>query len=470
MNKRAFKDFRNVLISSVITLLSSVLVSFVVPKMMNVTDYGYYKTFTLYATYSALLQFGFFEGIYLRHSGENYENLNKEKFRSYFKLYFLMELILSLVFFIIMILTAKDEYLFIFICMAIYIVIFNISSFFQTISQMVMRFNEYSYRNILKSILNIVLVISLFVIYITQKNNIDFKIYIISFLFINLGITLMYIYTYKDIIFGPSYKFREIKEDVKSFFVTGFPLLISNLCSTLLLTLDRQFVNVLYDKETYAYYAFAYNLTTLVSVLASSISIILFPNLKKLDKEKINKSFDKISISLLLLLLLSIACYFPIDVFVRWFLPKYISSLNILRIIFPGLAITSYITVVTQNFYKTDEKNSLFFLKSVIVLIISFIANVVAYLIFETPAAISYASIISAFIWYIISEYRYRNINKPNRIKNTLIILMFTFIFYGLSVIKNIYLECLLYVVIFVFLALVFYRKDLRKILKKEVD
>lgn len=470
MDYKSLNDLKRVLISRGLTFITCVLLFLLLPKIMVVEDYGNYKTFALYTSYVSLLQFGFYEGIYLKYSGKDFAELNKEKFRAFFYFYLLMEFVVFFISTTLFFLFAEGDNLFIFICISIYMIIFNVSSYFESLSQVVMRFKEYSYRNILKSILNILFFSIFLVSYILNNNMLQYKLYLLTYLFINFIICLMYIYTYREIIFGKKSKFSEVRKELIIFFKSGFPLLISNLCATLLLTLDRQFVNVLYDKETYAYYAFAYNLTTLVSVLASSISIILFPNLKKLDKEKINKSFDKISISLLLLLLLSIACYFPIDVFVRWFLPKYISSLNILRIIFPGLAITSYITVVTQNFYKTDEKNSLFFLKSVIVLIISFIANVTAYLIFETPAAISYASIISAFIWYIISEYRYRNINKPNRIKNTLIILMFTFIFYGLSVIKNIYLECLLYVVIFVFLALVFYRKDLRKILKKEVD
>ena len=59
------QNFIVVLISNGLTILSGILVGFIIPKIMGVTDYGYYKTFTLYSSYIGLFHFGFIDGIYL---------------------------------------------------------------------------------------------------------------------------------------------------------------------------------------------------------------------------------------------------------------------------------------------------------------------------------------------------------------------------------------------------------------------
>lgn len=80
---------------------------------------------------------------------------------------------------------------------------------------------------------------------------------------------------------------RDTLPEIVHLIQIGFPLLFANLCSTLILTLDRQFVNVLFDNATYAVYAFAYNMLSLVTVATSAISTVLYPTLKRVDLESI---------------------------------------------------------------------------------------------------------------------------------------------------------------------------------------
>ena len=61
--------------SNIIKLFAGVVVGFILPKIIGVSDYGYHKTFTLYATYVSLLSFGIVDGIYLKYGGKNYSDL-----------------------------------------------------------------------------------------------------------------------------------------------------------------------------------------------------------------------------------------------------------------------------------------------------------------------------------------------------------------------------------------------------------
>lgn len=79
--KTIVKNLIMVLLSNTLILLSSIVVGLIIPKILGVTNYGYYKIFTLYAGYTSLLHFGFLDGILLKHGDEDFNELNKKLFR-----------------------------------------------------------------------------------------------------------------------------------------------------------------------------------------------------------------------------------------------------------------------------------------------------------------------------------------------------------------------------------------------------
>ena len=95
---------------------------------------------------------------------------------------------------------------------------------------------------------------------------------------------------------------------------------------------------------------------------------------------------------------------------------RYTYSLEIFRIVFPGLAFSSVISVVMQNYYKLMNKNHLFFFKNVLVLGISIAANFIAYYWFKTPEAISYASVVTLIIYYLPVSYTHLQVSGRNNI------------------------------------------------------
>ena len=172
-SKKTIGNIFKVAASNILNLLAGVLVGFLLPKIIGVTDYGYYKTFTLYATYIGLFAFGITDGVYLKYGGKNYEELDKSNFRFYTIFYFLLELISSL----IAILFLKDEIRYIFICLAVFLIFNNITGYFQIISQITGRFNELSIRTFIQSILTVLTVIGLWLVHQFSDSIITYRIY-----------------------------------------------------------------------------------------------------------------------------------------------------------------------------------------------------------------------------------------------------------------------------------------------------
>ena len=349
----------------------------------------------------------------------------------------------------------------------------NVTGYYQQISQFTQRFREYSIRKVLQSASNIVIVLLMFGYYYTQKSEIGYQIYVFALVLVNVLLTVWYVYTYRSISFGKSERMSDTRGEVIHLIKIGFPLLFANLCATLILTLDRQFVNILFDTSTYAVYAFAYNMLSLVTVATSAIATVLYPTLKRSTKESMVENYPRLIALMLLLVFAANAVYFPLCWFVKWFLPKYNDSLVIFRIIFPGLAISSAVTVVMHNYYKVLGKNLRYFFKSLIVLGISALANGIAYVTFKTPASISVASIITMVIWYVFIEQYFVKEIGYKRWKNLIYLLFMITIFYATSAISNMWLGFLIYIVVYSVVTYLLFKNliisSLRKVFERKV-
>lgn len=463
--KKTIGNIFKVAVGNIVKLLSGVLVGFLLPKIIGVTDYGYYKTFTLYAAYSGLFAFGMADGIYLKYGGKNYDDLDKSKFRFYTVFYFFLELISSVVIAVLSLVFLNGEIRYIFICLAIYIIFNNITNYFQIISQITGRFNELSVTTLIHSFLTVFTLILFWMFNRFSPYVVTYKSYMVLYIFITAILALWYIFAYRDITFGKQGKINA--KDIFEFIKIGAPLLIANLCSYMIFALDRQFVSVLFDTDTYAVYAFAYSMLGLITTALSAVSTVIYPTLKRTDKETLQNNYSLLVEIVLVCVFACLLIYFPLCWFVPWFLPRYTSSLIIFRIILPGLAVSSAVTIVMHNYYKTMGQETNFFIKSIIVLFVSAVANYIAYKIFKTTQAISIASIIVLILWYIFIESYFVYHNTIKRIKNFTYLILMSAGFYLITCFELWWAAMLIYFVFLFVVTYLFFYKDINKFVRK---
>lgn len=456
------KELKNILgvaISNITTILSGIFVGFLIPKVLSVEGYGLYKTFTLYVGYLGIFSLGIVDGIYLKYGAKDYSELNRPLFRAYFRWFLIIH-------FIFAILAMGSAYAFvnnsnmqfILVFLGLNMIAVNVTGYFQHISQITQRFKEYSIRKILQSVLNIIAVAVLFIAYLNGAD-IQYRLYVILIVAINYALMFWYIITYKELAWGVTCKDFSVKKDLSPLIIKGFPLMFANLCSTLLLNIDRQFVNVLFETEQYAIYAFAYNMLSLVTVATSAVSTVLYPMLKRKDNEKSLEMYPQLTAAVLIMVYCIIIAYFPLYLIINWFLPKYSDSLEIFRIILPGIAISSVVTVIMHNYYKVMDKVLSYFQKSIIVLLVSAAANFIAYKIVGTMESISIASIITMIMWYVYVESYLFPFAKKDSWKNRFYAISMMVSFYISSALNSTLFGLLLYALLFVIVSFAFYRE-----------
>ena len=202
---KTLKSIIGVALSNCTTIVSGLVVGFLIPKILSIEDYGMYKTFSLYTTYIGFFSMGIIDGIVLDYGGKDYGQLKRIKFRAFFKWYIAVHSFFAVVLIVISLFLSTSDYRFIVLMLGLDMVAVNITGYFQQISQFTQRFNEFSFRKVLQSLCNILIAVALYMLY-KQGSEINYKIYVVALIATNFLLTMWYIYTYRDISFGRSEK------------------------------------------------------------------------------------------------------------------------------------------------------------------------------------------------------------------------------------------------------------------------
>lgn len=451
------KNIFKVLFSNIISLLSGVLVGFLVPKMMGLVGYANYKTYTLYLTYIALLSLGLGDGLYLRFSGIDKEELDINQIKYYLHKYYIQLILIFIPVFVISIIAVPSEQKFICVALSVTILSSQITAVHQNLSVITSRFNEYSTRVIVKASLTSIFVIILYLIYKMQGREITYQVYIIGVMIIDFLLAFWYLYTYKEFNFGKVDRNYVTGESYLHLLQLGFPLLVSNMAGSIFLNFDRQFVSILFEKEDYAIYAFAYNMLTLITTMTSAVSLVLFPALRKIKNLDVKIGLNKYIKYFNMIVALCLIVFFPLCWIVNIFLPKYRSSLEVFRIVLPGLIFSSSVSVILNNFYKYENKVQRYFIGTASAIVFSIILNFAAYYIWGTYLSISWVSMIALIYWYVISYLYFIKKYKVPFAVNFLYIISISVAFYIITKMIRNWIEAgIVYLIVYIIITMLF--------------
>lgn len=455
------KDMMGVAVSRGLSLAAGVVTGLLLPKLLTVSDYGYLKIFTLYLTYTALLHFGFVDGILLKFAGRDYEMLCREQLRTYTCFFALFQVVVGCALSAAGLLFHDPAYRFVLQMLGVNMVLVNLTTYYQFISQATQRFSEYSAKQLLAAVLKAGLVIALLVLQSSGVLEASYRLYIIALNGIDGVMLLWYVWIYRDITFGPGLPLKELHGEIRELFKQGILLTLAYQVSHLVLVLDRQFVSVLYPTDTYAVYSFAYNLVMMLSVMISSLAVVLLPVLKRVELERIKPYYRKTLSVTAVLTGAALCCYFPLVELIRWFLPEYESSLSYLAAVLPALTYSSCISVVMFTFCKALAQNANFFKTGCVVMGIGCATNAAAYGVFRTPLAISYASLLTMAVWFLLQEGQlYKHTGMKGR-KEFFYLTVLTLGFLSVAqAVSSCWVGLAAYLVWFLAATWCFYRKD----------
>ncbi|MCT3551754.1 lipopolysaccharide biosynthesis protein [Lentilactobacillus buchneri] len=341
------RNFSYVISSNFISLAISSIAVLIVPKFLGVESYGYWQLYIFYTAYVGVLHLGWLDGIYLRFGGVKYGNLDKRLFNSQFVEFALMQFLIAFGIVIYGFQLTDQNRSFIIIMTAMAMIFVNLGQFCLYILQDTNRIRDYSFDTAIGRIIYFAIVLLLIF-----NGSRDFRLFIIADL-IGRFIAMMYgFYLCKDIVFYKLSRFVwSFKETYKNFAI-GINLLIANTANSLIIGIVRYGIQHYWGISIFGKISLTLNISNLLMTFVSAISLVLYPTLRRLDKDKVQNVYVGIRQTLTIILLTGLIAYYPVNYLLGLWLPKYADSLRYMALLFPMCVYSGKFQLLISTFMK----------------------------------------------------------------------------------------------------------------------
>lgn len=420
---KLIKNVFQVALSNIINFGTSFIIGFILPAVLSVADYGYYREYSLYLSFAYLVNLGFNDGIYIKYGGAEIDELDADTVREEHNFVLLFQFGLMLL--MVAIFTFTGNINLIFFSIAAFFV--TTTTYHQNFLQATGNFKTYANGNIMKSLLYVgLLIIGIFVL---QNNN--FVFYIILNI-MSLGIAFLY-YDYKYYRdFGLTRTWNT--EGKGQLFKTGIFILIANMSLTFVGNVGNWVVNNGFPIEDFAQYSFQNSLLNVILLVVNAIGLVFYNVISKNKDEKLSTMIRDIS---LILGVLSGNAFFAFKLIINLFLPQYNPSLEILSMTFIAIPYILISKILIANLYKTSRPERKYFKDSVIYAASSLAFVYVVYILTHSMLAIALATTICYVAWFFYTTHNEFGFLKSRPKEITLLIVHAFVMFLTTNIIQN---------------------------------
>lgn len=467
MAVKKVKLAKNLILSvtaQVISLIVSFVLGFIVPKYIDEYQYSYWQTYVLYVGYVGVLHFGLLDGIVLRYSQYDYDELEKNRIRSQFQILLAFTSILSALTCGISCIFLESTSLWIVILVSVGIITKNIFTYTSYSFQITNRIQKYAFLVIAQRAAYAVVVVILLALRVN-----DFYWYCIAELFGDLCAIFIGAFLNRGLYFG---KALPIKEAFKESWINvsaGLFLMIANLSSALIVGAAKMIIQWRWDELVFGKIAFSFSVSNLFLTFVTAISVVLFPSMKRMDQNELPDLYDKIRQIISPVLFVSLLFYFPVCKILNLWLPKYNASLPYLGILLPIIIFSSKVSLLTNNYLKAYRKEK----QMLLINLLSIALGIVLFAVFAFAASnlelVLYSVVLVVVVRSVVSEvYAMKLIGKLNKksILDFAVEIVMTAIFIASARMAGLLYGALIYLGAAV-VYLIIYRKSLVAIFKK---
>ena len=377
--KTIIYNFSYTVTANMISALISAALVFIVPKVLDLTQYGFWQLSVFYSTYVGYMHLGWADGTYLRYGGEEYSELEKKKFKSQFWLLTCMEVLIAVAIISSCMLFVKD------MDRKLILTTFGISCVLQipgTWLRLVLQATN-QIRSFANNLLiekgvygfGIILCMMCGVKSYRPLLLVDIVSKIVSI------VTLSYVC--RDIVFCKGFislkkNFREAWENLSA----GSKLLVANLTSMLIIGVVRIAIERVWSIDTFGKVSLVLNISNIFMVFINASSVIMYPLLKKMDSNRWAQNYDTIRTAFMIFLAGALLGYYPLKMILDAWLPQYRDSLVFLSILFPICLYEGKTAMLINTYMKALRMEKQMLLVNLIsVLISSFISLLIFFFI-----------------------------------------------------------------------------------------
>lgn len=352
LSKEFLKNMAYAFGAQSVTLGLSFLMSLVIPKILGVTEYGYWQLFLFYTTYVGFFHFGLTDGIYLKLGGKEYQKLDSRLISSQFWILCFIQVMLMILFLVFLPISPMERERKIAISAAtVYMLFANLTWYIGYIFQATNRIKTYALSVIIDRAVFFVIVISTIFF-----SGLQAAFFIYTYVFAKILALVYSVLNSREVIgfhvLPPKQGFAEAWDSIK----IGINLTISNVSSIFTLGIGRAIVDYLWGIEAFGKFSLALSLTNFFLAFIRQISLVLFPTLRRAESEQINYFYDLSRRLLGIILPLVLVIYTPIKFLLGLWLPQYKESLRYLALLLPLCTFDGKMQLLCNTFFKVLRK------------------------------------------------------------------------------------------------------------------
>lgn len=369
--------------AQIISLAVSFVLTLVVPRFIDEFQYAYWQIYVLYVGYVGVLHFGLLDGLVLRYSKYDYEELEKEKLRSQLIILLIFTSVMAILTALVFMLAVDEPNNIIFLLVAVGIITKNLVTYGSYMFQITNRINKYVFLIIAQR-----LTYGIFVAVLLALKVNDFYWYCIADLCGDLiGIVIGIIFN-KELFFGKPTGLKSSFGELKTNISSGIILMMANWSAMLMIGSAKMIIQWHWDELLFGKVSFAFSVSNIFLVFVSAVSVVLFPSLQRIEPEKLPSMYKGIRNILSPVLFFLMIFYFVGCWILNLWLPKYSSSLVYLGILLPIIIFSSKVSLLTNNYLKVYRKEKLMLLANFISIVLGAVLFVLCAYVFNNLTAL----------------------------------------------------------------------------------
>jgi len=393
------KKFSLSLLANIINVTVSTLTGLLIPRLVGVTQFGYWQLYVFYITYILYFHFGWVDGIYLRNGGKDYSELDTRLLHSQFWLYCLFELFVSLSILGASFALGKGDKRTVVMLAGVNCLVLLPRVYFQFLLQASGRVRTYANNLVTERMICAFLTIVLLLF-----GHRTVKTLIFADLLAKGVALVMILISCHDIVFSKGIGFKDNIKEAKENFHVGYKLTFATVSSMLLIGIIQLAVERNWNIEMFGMVSFAMVTTQSIVQFLNQISVVLFPLLKRSESNDYPVVFAQtgrlitfLSTSLLLL-------FYPLELGLTALLPDYVMGISFLGLLIPVCLFEGRTTLMLGTFLKTLRKEKDMLIIDVIMILLSLGVTIVTVYIMKNLTAAVMSSVLLLALRCLLSD------------------------------------------------------------------
>lgn len=335
-------------------MLLSILQSLIVPRILGVTEYGYWQLFIFYTSYVGFFHLGLNDGVYLLKGGQPREQIDQSCVKSQLIVGITFQLLIALAI-VVAALTGRfgEDRSFVIACSGVFLVIQNAASYLMFVLQAMNETRKSSYSTMVN---RLSFLLPLIILLLTRTKS--FKPFVIAYI-VSSALQLAYCSWHcRDILmadlWAPS---ASVKESLGSIRV-GIKLMLANIASQLILGVLRLTIDAAWGIETFGKLSLALSLVNFFLAFVSQAAMVLFPALRQSGDGEVRSFYctarDALGIAFPSMYLL----YFPMVWLLGMWLPAYADSFRYFAWLIPICVFDGKMNITCTTLFKVRREEA----------------------------------------------------------------------------------------------------------------